>query len=86
MHAVDIVHEYADAAIARLPLGLSSRKEMQSNFVTAQARIEYWVPDGEAKRVAVMLDALGYATDDKYSCGPYQHRLFFNHPDLPLSL
>src|SRR5712672_1098583 len=56
---------------------------MQSNLVTAHACIVSWgsilKSDGEAERVAVMLDALGYVADDKYSCGPYHRRMLFSH-------
>src|SRR5258705_7184412 len=62
---------------------------MQSNLVTAHACIVSWgsilKSDGEAECVAVILDALGYVADDKYSCGPYHHRMFFSHRALPPS-
>src|SRR5437879_2049179 len=85
VHKIDILHEYTDAAITGQALGLVRREQVQSNFVTAQARVECWVSifksDREAERVAVMLDALSYVADDKYGSGPYHHWMFLSHRD-----
>jgi hypothetical protein len=54
---------------------------VQSNFLTAQACIEFWVSilKSEAERVAVMLDAFGYVADDKYCSSTYHHWMFISH-------
>jgi hypothetical protein len=63
---------------------------VHSNFVAAQARIEYWLPilksNREAESVAVILDALGYAADGEYDRGTYHHGMIFSHPALPFKL
>jgi hypothetical protein len=62
------------------------RKQVQCNFVSAQARIEHRISvlkrDFEAERVAVMLDTLCYVADDEYGRGTYHHRMFCSHRTL----
>jgi hypothetical protein len=86
VHTINVLHKHADATVTWQPFGLVRREKVHSDFVTAQARIEYWLSilksDREAERVAVMLDTLGYVADCEYGRGTHHRGTVFGHTAL----